>query len=50
MTPNTDWWIRLARTGPAGTARLYLRELFESDHTHGLGSLTLPSAGTHGLQ
>lgn len=35
MTPNTDWWIRLARTSPAGAAWLYLRELFESDHTHG---------------
>lgn len=31
MTPNTDWWIRLARTSPAGAAWLYLRKLFESD-------------------
>lgn len=31
MTPNTDWWIRLARASPAGAAWLYLRELFESD-------------------
>ena len=35
MTSDTDWWIRLARTSPAGAAWLYLRELFESDHTHG---------------
>ena len=35
MMPNTDWWIRLARTSPADAAWLYLRELFESDHTHG---------------
>ncbi len=27
MTSDTDWWIRLARTSPAGAAWLYLREL-----------------------
>lgn len=36
MTSDTDWWMRLARRySPAGAAWLYLRELFESDHTHG---------------
>lgn len=35
MMIDMDWWTRLARTNPESAAWLYLRELFESDHTHG---------------